>query len=70
MVGIDNDGHEGQGFRDIVLVVWNDRGGKGLCHRVKDVSIDIRHLDGLFQSRASSSPFKVFLIIARCAGHF
>ena len=41
-----DDGHESQGLHDVVLVVRND-GGKGLCHRVKDVSINICHLNGL-----------------------
>ena len=43
--GHDN-GDEGQGLHDIVLVVGDDR-CKGIGHGVQDISINICHLDGL-----------------------
>ena len=41
-----DNGNEGQGFHDIVLVVGDDR-CKGIGHGVEDISINICHLDGL-----------------------
>ena len=43
--GHDN-GDEGQGLHDVVLVVGDDR-CEGIGHGVQDISINICHLDGL-----------------------
>ena len=66
-----DDGHHGQGLHDIILVVGDDR-CEGIGHGVEDVSINIRHLNGLlgldqgiFQQVLV---FQVFLNIAGSAG--
>jgi len=41
-----DDGHHSQGLHDIILVVGDDR-CEGIGHGVEDVSINIRHLNGL-----------------------
>ena len=70
--GHDN-GNEGQGLHDVVLVVGDDR-CEGIGHGVEDVSINIRHLDGLlgldqgiFQQILI---FQVFLDVTSSAGQF
>ena len=41
-----DDGHQGQGLHDVILVVGDDR-CEGIGHGVQDISINICHLDGL-----------------------
>ena len=68
-----DDGHHGQGFHDIVLVVGDDR-CEGIGHRMENVSINIRHLNGLlgldqgiFQQVLV---FQVFLDVTSGTGQF
>lgn len=66
-----DDGHQSQGFHDIVLVIRNDR-GKGLRHTVEDVTVDISHLNGLLGLNQGVFQqvlvFQIFLDIAGGAG--